>query len=219
MEKKALPSLARQIRGVSYKPEDIRATLDATSVTLLRANNIADGNINFDDVVYVDRKRIAKEQYLRRGDVLICASSGSKNLVGKAAKIDFDGEYTFGAFCKVVRPILAEDADFISLFFQSPIYRRQISSLSMGININNIKNEHIDSFSINWPASEQRMKIVRVLNSVCSVIKSRQSELSALDDLIKARFVELFGDPESNGKAWPVQTLEKLCTVGSSSVQ
>ena len=125
---------------------------------------------------------------------MICASSGSKNLVGKAAQIDFDGEYTFGAFCKVVRPNCSEDAGYISMYFQSPIYRRQISDLAMGININNIRNEHIDGLSINWPNAIQRVEAVDILTSVSSIIAKRQQELSALDDLIKARFVEMFGD-------------------------
>ena len=99
-----IAQLAEQIRGVSYKPYDIHNSLDEKSVVLLRANNIDNGQINFDDIVYVDRRKVSKQQYLQKGDILICASSGSKSLVGKAAQVDFDGEYTFGAFCTVVRP-------------------------------------------------------------------------------------------------------------------
>jgi type I restriction enzyme S subunit len=47
---------------------------------LLRANNIDDGKINFDEVVFVDKKKVSQEQLLQKGDVLICASSGSKYL-------------------------------------------------------------------------------------------------------------------------------------------
>ncbi len=63
---------------------------------------------------------------------------------------------------------------------------------------------------------EQQKEIVSILDKVSSVISARQQELSALNNLIKARFVELFGEPEYNTKSWPVYSLDKLCEVGSS---
>lgn len=135
MEQILMSNLAEQIRGVSYKPGDLHDSLDENSVALLRANNIGDGLINFDDIVYVDKRKVSAGQYLRKGDILICASSGSKNLVGKAAQVQFDGEYTFGAFCKVVRPTRIS-ADFLGMYFQSPTYRNLISNLAQGANIN-----------------------------------------------------------------------------------
>lgn len=116
METVKVKSLIKQVKGVSYKPDDLHFYLDDNSVVLLRANNIDDGKINFDDVVYVDRSKVSTEQYLKKGDILICASSGSKNLVGKAGTFNLDIECTFGAFCKVVRPI-ADCADYLSIFF------------------------------------------------------------------------------------------------------
>ena len=55
MEKEKIGSLVKQVRGVSYKPADIHNQLDENSVILLRANNIVDGEINFDDVVYIHK--------------------------------------------------------------------------------------------------------------------------------------------------------------------
>ena len=137
MERTKIKNLARQIRGVSYKPEDLHDSLDDTAVILLRANNIDEGKINFDDVVYVDKSKVSNEQYLKVGDVLLCASSGSKQLVGKAASVDFDTPCTFGAFCKVVRPN-NDVADYLGKYFQSGVYRRKISEVAIGANINNI---------------------------------------------------------------------------------
>ena len=204
-----MSSLVDQIRGVSYKPEDVHDYLDDSSITLLRANNIVDGAIELSDVVYVDRKCVSESQILQRGDILICASSGSKNLVGKAAQFMIDGEYTFGAFCKVVRPREATDFDYISMFFQSSAYRREISSVAIGININNIRNEHIDSLSVSWPDADERKVIVEQLQSLMTVIQSRQRQLRAFDTLIKARFVEMFGDPKTNPYDYPLHHLSE----------
>ena len=56
---------------------------------------------------------------------------------------------------------------------------------------------------------EQQREIVTILDKVSSVIAARQQELSALDDLIKARFVEMFGDPKMNPHGYPVHQLSE----------
>ena len=215
MKQMLMSQLAIQIRGVSYKPDDLHKGLDENSIALLRANNIDDGEINFNDLVYVDRSKVSNNQLLRQGDILICASSGSKNLVGKAAQVDFNREITFGAFCKVVRPTTVE-SDYLGMYFQSPIYRKIVSSLAQGANINNIKNADIDNLLVNIPNNDTKKKIVEIFKRMQSIIRNRQQQLQKLDELVKARFVELFGDPEFNTMKWPIKRLSALCNVSSS---
>ena len=212
MDKTKIKTLVKQVRGVSYKPDDLHNELNDDSVILLRANNIDDGKINFDDVVYVDKGRVSDEQYLRKGDILICASSGSKNLVGKAASVDFDRKCTFGAFCKAVRP--NEDVvDYLGVYFQSPVYRRKISEVAIGANINNIRNEHIDELEVPLFSRDEQQEIVKKIKLVLDIIRKRKDEIFSLDNLIKARFVEMFGEPIANPKGWPVKTLKELSTL------
>ncbi len=201
-----LGTLIEQVRGVSYKPEDLHATLNENSITLLRANNIKDGKLNFEDVVYVDKRKVSEKQLLKSGDILICASSGSKELVGKAAFVADDLQMTFGAFCKVVRPD-TECPQYIGHYFNSPYYRERISSSAAGANINNIRNEHIDVLEIVWPSLEEQHSAVDVLDKVCELITLRKDQLAKLDQLVKSRFIELFGD-ETEFDRW------SCCTIG-----
>ena len=194
-----LGNLIEQVRGVSYKPEDLHGTLNDSSITLLRANNIQDGKLNFDDVVYVDKKKVFEKQILKAGDILICASSGSKELVGKAAYVECDLPMTFGAFCKVVRPKL-ECPQYIGHFFNSPYYRERIANSAAGANINNIRNEHIDVLEIVWPSLEEQHRAAQVLDKVSELITLRKEQLAKLDSLIKSRFIELFGDTPDGEK-------------------
>ncbi len=219
MVKETVKGHAKQIRGVSYKPNDLHGSLDDNSVILLRANNIDDGKINFDDVVYVDKSKVSNEQYLKRGDVLICASSGSKQLVGKAASVDFDTPCTFGAFCKVVRPNTGW-ADYLGIYFQSNAYRREISSLAIGANINNIRNEHVDCLTLNIWSEDKQKRIVNQMSKLKGIIDKRKDELAKMDELIKARFVEMFGDPKVNNKGFvkaPMGNYMTLLTDFSSN--
>lgn len=207
--------IAMQIRGVSYHPEDLHDNLDEDSVVLLRANNIKDGKLILDDVVYVSKSKVAEQQYLQTGDILICASSGSKELVGKAAFVDLvKNPMTFGAFCKVVRP-QPEYSEYLGHYFNSPVYRRKISALSAGANINNIKNEHIDNLDIQLVDEKERREIITILNELNMLISLRKQQLFKLDELVKARFVEMFGDVLLNSMQWPEKTLENMADIVS----
>lgn len=211
MEYRKVSELARQIRGVSYKPEDIHNRLDKDAVILLRANNIFGGKINFDDIVYVDRRKVSNEQYLRKGDILICASSGSKQLVGKAATVDFDRECTFGAFCKVVRPN-PDIAGYLGVYFQSNRYRQKISEVAIGANINNIRNEHIDDLELLVGNSDENAEVIETITLLQRIIDRRKEQIEKLDELVKARFVELFGT-ETELDKWHCGTVSDVADV------
>lgn len=212
MEKVKIGNYVKQIRGVSYKPNDLHNDLNSDSVILLRANNINEGKINFDDIVYVDKSKVKKEQYLKKGDILVCASSGSKELVGKAAFINKDYAVTFGAFCKLIRP---KDciAGYLGHYFNSQMYKEKISSLALGANINNIRNEHIDELLIYLPNKAEQQNISILLDEVSDLTDKRKKQLKKLDELVKSRFVEMFGDPEKNTFSWKEEELSKHLTV------
>lgn len=68
----------------------------------------------------------------------------------------------------------------------------------------------------NLDAMERQKEIVASLQKVETFIKVRQQQLQKLDELVKARFVEMFGDPEFNTFGWDTEELGTLCDVGSS---
>ena len=217
MIEKTISALADQIRGVSYNKRDLHDKLDENSIILLRANNIVKGKLNFRDVVYVDKNVVSADQYLKDGDILISASSGSKKMVGKAASFHSKDKCTFGAFCKVVRPH-DNIKEFLRIYFQSATYRREISHLALGANINNIRNEHINSLQVRVPDYRTRLQIIKVINTLQKIRDVRKQELKKLDELIKARFVEMFGDPISNKKSWKKRLLNDLVDkIGSGA--
>ena len=149
-----------QVRGISYKPKDLSEGLKEGFVTLLRANNIANNVLNFEDVQFVSEGRVSDDQIIREGDILICASSGSLEHVGKAALCMPDMEYTFGAFCKLIRPIGKLYPEYIAGYMRTDSYRNTISDLAQGSNINNLRNEHINDLMIPIPSDEQQRDFI-----------------------------------------------------------
>ncbi|WP_432321092.1 restriction endonuclease subunit S [Olsenella uli] len=178
----------------------------------MRANNIKNGEIDLGDVQYVSRAKVKPSQLLRKGDILVCASSGSRSLVGKAALIKEDMSATFGAFCCVIRSLEGESS-YLGHYFQSDAYRRKIEHACSGSNINNLKADCFFDLRVPVHEVETRGLIVRQLDALRTQIKMSQKQLSALDDLVKSRFVEMFGDPIYNEKGYPEKRLGELLEI------
>ena len=211
--KKQLKELITQTRGVSYKATDV--TEKSNGIPILRANNIQEEGINLENLIYVSPTKIHDEQYLKKGDIIICTSSGSKNIVGKASAYNKDIKASFGAFCKVVRVNSSSEIhrEFIQKYFQSKIYRNSISKLSIGANINNIKSEHIGNLEINVPPLPEQKKIAAHLDSIQNAIDSKKKQLDCLDELVKSKFTEMFGENPAESGKWKVEKIENLGTL------
>lgn len=208
-----IKELVTQIRGVSYKPTDV--VNSNKGIPILRANNINNDAIIFDDLVYVNPSRINEKQYLKKGDILICTSSGSKTLVGKAGRFEsYSQPVAFGAFCKVLRvndnPKI--NKEYIRLFFRSSLYRNMIAELSNGANINNIKTENIDYLNVNVPSIEIQSKAVSLFESLIKALNQKKYQLDCLEELINSRFVEMFGTP-NNSKGYPIVKVKDVAEI------
>ena len=68
----------------------------------------------------------------------------------------------------------------------------------------------LKELEIEYPPISQQIKTVKVLDEVESIIHNRQNQLQKLDELVKARFVELFGDPVTNPMDWPTKPLLEM---------
>ena len=71
---------------------------------------------------------------------------------------------------------------------------------------------------IYYPDRNKQAKIVKILDKVSCVIEKRKDELSVLDNLIKARFVEMFGDLMLNSYEWPVVKISDISTFLKSGL-
>lgn len=196
-------ALCEQIRGVTYsKDESSRVPKDGY-VPILRANNITEQGLCFDDLVYVPKSRVAARQYVRENDVVVAASSGSIEVVGKAARAVGSFNGGFGAFCKVLRPNEKVHPAYFSHYFKTTEYRRRVSSLAEGANINNLRNEHIDEIEIKVPTLEEQRRIAAILDKADALRAKRREAIGKLDQLLQSGFIEMFGDPVTNPKGWP----------------
>ena len=96
----------------------------------------------------------------------------------------------------------------------SDAFINQVKNSSFGAtNRMRIKEDIFADYSIPLPELSKQKEIVDILDRVETIINSRQQELQKLDDLIKARFVEMFGDPRSNPFEFDQRRLKDTCKV------
>jgi len=88
-----------------------------------------------------------------------------------------------------------------------------LNSLGRGATFKEISKGIVSEIEINVPDIDQQVEAVATLEKVSEIISLRKQELSALDDLIKARFVEIFGDMILNPNGWEKVLLGDACDV------
>jgi type I restriction enzyme S subunit len=92
-------------------------------------------------------------------------------------------------------------------------YIEELRKQAIGGVIKYIKLGNLTEALIELPSMEQQKKIVERLDKSRSVLNIIQQLLNELDYLIKARFLEMFGEPIANKMEWPVKTLKELSTL------
>lgn len=94
------------------------------------------------------------------------------------------------------------------LYFFMDKYLETLRSQSIGGVIKYIKLGNLTEADIFIPSIERQREIVQILRKSRELISLRKQQLAKLDELVKARFVEMFGDPVVNSKRWSVETIE-----------
>ena len=210
--------LSAQIRGVSYSKGEVSNDAEDGLKPILRAGNITEEGLTRSDLQYVPIDRISANQLIRRGDVVIAASTGSRRVIGKAAqaKSDFDG--AFGAFCKVLRPNEKVDHSYFGHYFQTRRYREKVASLAGGANINNLRNEHLNDLEVLLPPLEEQRRIAAILDKADELRTKRREAIAKLDTLAQSIFIDMFGDPTTNPMGWDQASISDICSLvrGSS---
>lgn len=100
--------------------------------------------------------------------------------------------------------------EFLKYFFKSDSFQYSIASFAQGSTRTSVKFGKMKTVSINLSSIAEQRHIVDILDRAKAVVAGREQELQKLDDLIKARFVELFGDPVSNEKGWKLRPLLEM---------
>ena len=104
-------------------------------------------------------------------------------------------------------------------YFYGHQFRYQIGNITKkSVNQASFAVKDLKQIEIEVPSLEEQDMVVAILDKLQKLIDMRKDELASLDNLIKARFVEMFGNPVTNEKGWKQKQLSEITTkLGSGS--
>ena len=104
------------------------------------------------------------------------------------------------------------DQQYLYYYLKSDISLHHIRIMATGSVRDNLKFEMLKEFPINMRPIDEQKSVASLLDTIKHLIGMYQQQLKTLDNLIKARFVEMFGDPETNPMGWEQITLGDVCS-------
>lgn len=190
-------------------------------IRLIQTGNIGNG-------IFLEKKErarfISEETFARLkcneifpGDILV---SRLPDPIGRACIIPDTDERMITAvdctICRVDKSMILPE--FLCYFMRSAMYYNAIMENVTGTTRKRISRKNLGNVNVRLFPLDDQQAIVHKLDYITKIIKLRKKELAQLDYLIKARFVEMFGDINLNDKKWNHEPLGKLCTIvrGSS---
>lgn len=105
------------------------------------------------------------------------------------------------------------DQEYLYYYLKSDFALQRIRAVATGSVRDNLKLEMLKEFPILLPPKNDQKTIANNLDRVKRIIELRKSEIDKMNELIKARFVEMFGDPRSNPFGFSKSVLKDTCKV------
>ena len=198
MDVKRLGDIATYINGYAFKPED----RGNEGLPIIRIQDLT-GNA-YDTGFYAGEYPSRIE--INDGDVLISWSASLGVYVWNRGKALLNQHIFKVVFDK-------EPVDKQYFVYAVRYNLKEMESKTHGATMKHIVKKDFDNTLVPFPSLEKQAEIAGLLQKVTGIIDARQIELSKLDELIKARFVEMFGDPELNPKGWEKALLKNHAEV------
>jgi len=179
---------------------------NSEDICFVKPDIIADNGINeiVDSNEFISEDARKKARVVGKNAIFITCI-GSIGKIGIAS----DGEYAFNQQINAIIPNDRVQPKYLAynLLFNKP----RLVAMANAPVVPIINKSQFGEFSVNIETDiERQYETVDVLDKLTQIIQQRNKEISALDDLIKARFVEMFGDLRINEKGWELKTFNEL---------
>lgn len=135
-----------------------------------------------------------KGNLLQRNDIVFVRSNGNKDLIGRSLFIEeAPANLSFSGFCIRMRPHGDRAIPkFLAYFFRSPLFRKRLSNLGGGANIQNLNQRVMRAMEISLPPLRQQDEIVRIVASYDDLIENNQRRIVLLEEAARQLFKEWF---------------------------
>lgn len=145
------------------------------------------------------------------GGELILSNIGS---IGKVFKVPYlDRPMTLASNTVMIKTATPELTDYLYYYFLSPAGYKSLLSISSGTSMLKFNKTELKKLEIPIPDIDKQRRIIAVMDKVSNLISLRKQQLAKLDELVKARFVEMFGDPVRNSMGLPTEPMTTVCAI------
>lgn len=192
-------------RGGSPRPIDKFITDDEDGINWIKIGDTSDSMYITETAQRIIPEGMKKSRYVKPGDFLLSNSMS----FGRPYILKIDGCIHDGWLVLRDEKELF-DKRFLYYYLSSETTYEKFKSLAVGGVVNNLNSEMVRNVSVPVPSKEEQSEIADLLDRLKVILDRRKQELQLLDDLIKARFVELFGDPMVNPKGYKIQKYGEL---------
>lgn len=176
----------------------------------LSSKNVTTQKIDWDNVMFIPEK-LHEELYKRVApqiDDILLAKNGT---TGVAAIVDRDIVFDIYVSLALIRPNTEIVMPRYLLYaINNPVVKGYFDSSLKGIGVPNLHLKNIRETPIKIYDLETQKAIVEKLDKVCELISLRKQQLAKLDELVKARFVEMFGEPAANPNRYKKKKLSEI---------
>ena len=201
-----LGTIAKVQGGYAFKSQEFQSE----GVPIIRIGNLDGKNVEIDnDVCYPIAFWDKHPEFRVEKNNILIAMSGAT--VGKIGLYKSDNKALLNQRVCILKP--DENAvtnEYLYFFCMSPTFKNSIKENAFGCAQPNISATQICDFEINVPDIETQKRWVSQLRKIKNIIDKREQELVELDNLIKSRFVEMFGEPEENTFGWDKMPLANV---------
>lgn len=209
-KKMLIKDICTSITDGSHNPPQ---GIASSSYLMLSSKNVFDDKITLDEPRFLSEEDFAKENKrtnVKCGDILLTIVG----TVGRAAVVSSDlPPFTLQRSVAVLH-LKEEVCSSRYLMYALRGKRSYIESHSKGVAQKGIYLKEVAGIDLPVHPKAMQEKITNRLDKLAFIIKCRQQELQKLDDLVRARFIELFGNPVENPKGYYVATLQELINKG-----
>lgn len=167
----------------------------------LRITDIQDNKVNWETTPYCEITHKDLEKYrLSTGDIVVARTGAT---TGKSLLIKSPPVAVFASYL-IKLSVNKELAlpDYVWWFMQSPLYWNHITISSNGTTQPGVNATVLSELVVPLPSIEDQIQISNVLDKARSLIDKRKQAIAKLDELVQAVFLNMFGDPVSNDRAW-----------------
>lgn len=195
------------------------APTPGTGVFVLRTTNFTcNGEVDYGNVVSRDipSNKVEKKRLLP-GDLIVEKSGGTKDHpVGRVVYFNRDSDvYLCNNFTQAIRPNreVVNSRYLLHVLLMKYSMKSTESMYNKTTGIQNLKMSLYLKQEIPLPSLPEQKRIAEELDQICELKKNAEERLALMDRLVKSRFVEMFGDLQTNNKGWSIAPFEDAATI------